>query len=81
MQAEEYKPLIHLDMEELLSGKTVTTLRYIKPKGDILAQLKQWIDFDIETLYKIVAQQERKHTICMTMSLQQGENPFGTAPQ
>ena len=68
MQTGEYKLLIQLDMEELFSGKTVTC-RYIKPKGDILAQLKQWIDTDIETLYKIVAQQERKHTICMTTSL------------
>ena len=80
MQAREYKLLIQLDMEELFSGKTVTTFRYIKPKGDILAQLRQWIDTDIETLDKIIAQQERKHTICMTTSLQQGENPFGTAP-
>ena len=69
MQAGEYKLLIQLDMEELFSGKTVITFGYIKPKGDILGQLKQWIDTDIETLYKIVAQQERKHTLCMTMSL------------
>ena len=80
MQAGEYKLLIQLDMEELFYGKTVTTFRYIKLKGDILAQLKQQIDTNIETLYKIVAQQERKHIIFMTMSLQQGENPFGTAP-
>ena len=40
MQAGEYKLLIQLDMEELSSGKTVTTLGYIKPKGDILSQLK-----------------------------------------
>ena len=80
MQAGGYKLLIQLDMEELFSEKTVTTFGYIKPKGDILAQLKKWIDTNIETLYKIVAQQERKHTICMTTSLQQGENPFGTAP-
>ena len=80
MQAGEYKLLIQLDMEELFSGKTVTTFGYIKPKGDILTQLRQWIDTDIETLYKIIAQQERKHTICMTMSLQQEENPFETAP-
>ena len=60
MQAGEYKLLIQLDMEELFSGKTVTTFGYIKPKGDILAQLKQWIDTNIETLYKIAAQQERK---------------------
>ena len=56
MQAGEYKLLIQLDMEELFSGKTVTTFGYIKPKGDILAQLRQWIDTDVETLYKIVAQ-------------------------
>ena len=41
MQAGEYKLLIQLDMEELFSGKTVTTFGYLKPKGDILAQLKQ----------------------------------------
>ena len=80
MQAGEYKLLIQLDMEELFSGKTVTTFGYIKPKGDILAQLRQRIDTNIETLYKITTQQKRKHTICMTTSLQQGENPFGTAP-
>ena len=80
MQAGEYKLLIQLDMEELFSGKTVTTFGYIKPKGNILTQLRQWIDSDIETLYKITVQQERKHTICMTMSLQQEENPFETAP-
>ena len=81
MQAGEYQLLIQLDMEELSSGKTVTTLGYIKPKGDILAQLRQWIDTDIEmTLYTIIAKQGRKHTICMTTSLQQEENPFETAP-
>ena len=80
MQAGEYKLLIQLDMEELFLGKTLTTFGYLKPKGDILTQLKQWIDTDIETLYQIVAEQERKHTICMTTSLQQRENPFGTAP-
>ena len=41
MQAREYKLLIQLDMEELFSGKTLTTFRYLKPKGDILTQLKQ----------------------------------------
>ena len=47
MEAGEYKLLIQLDMEEHSSGKTVTTLGYIKPKGDILAQLRQWIDTNI----------------------------------
>ena len=72
MQAGEYKLLIQLDLEELFSGKTVTTFRYFKPKGDILAQLRQWIDANIEALYEITAQQERSHTVCMTTSLQQG---------
>ena len=80
MQAGEHKLLVQLDMEELFSGKTVTTFSYIKPKNNILTQLRQWIDSDIETLYKIIAQQERKHTICMTMSLQQEENSFETVP-
>ena len=80
MQAGEYKLLIQLDMEELFLGKTLTTFGYLKPKGDILAQLKQWTDTDIETLYQIFAEQEQKHTVCMTMSLPQGQNSFGTAP-
>ena len=80
MQGGEYELLIQLDMEELLSGKTVTTFGHAKPKGNILTQLRQWIDSDIETLYKIIAQQERKHTICMTTSLQQEENLFEAAP-
>ena len=71
MQAGEYKLLIQLDMEELFSGKTMATFGYIKPKGNILTQLRQWIDTDIETIYKVIAQQERKHTICVTTSLQQ----------
>ena len=41
MQAGEYKLLIQLDMEELSSGKTLTTFGYLKPKGDIFTQLKQ----------------------------------------
>ena len=62
IQAGEYKLLIQLDMEELFSEKTVTTCGYIKPEGDILTQLRQWIDTDIEALYKITAQQGRSHT-------------------
>ena len=80
MQAGEYKLLIQLDMEELFSEKTVTTFGFIKPKGDILAQLRQCIDNDIETLYKIVSQQRKKHMICVTTTLQQGEIQFETAP-
>ena len=41
MQAGEYKLLVQLDMEELFSGKTLTTFGYLKPKGDVVAKLKQ----------------------------------------
>ena len=44
-----------MDIEELFSEQTVTTFGFIKPKDDILTQLRQWIDNDIETLYEIVA--------------------------
>ena len=80
MQAREYKLLIQLDIEELFSGKTLTSFGYLKPKGDILTQLKQWIDTDIETLYQIVAEQEQRHIACMTMSILQGQSSFGNAP-
>ena len=53
MQAGEHKLLIQLDMEELFSKQTVTTFRFVKPKDDILKQLRQQIDNDVETLYKI----------------------------
>ena len=35
--------------------------------GDIIAKLKQWIDTDIETLYRIIAEQPGiSHTVYMT---------------
>ena len=80
MQAGEHKLLIQLDMEELFSKQTVTTFGFIKPKDGILTQLRQQIDNDIETLYEIVAQQKRKHTICMTTNVQQKDTLFETAP-
>ena len=80
MQAGEQKLLIQLDMEELFSKKTVTTFGFIKKKGDILTQLRQHIESDIETLYAIIAQQKKKHTVCVTTSLQQKETQFETAP-
>ena len=80
MQAGEYKLLIQLDMEELFSEKTITTFGFIKPKGNILAQLRQHIDNDMETLYKIVSWQRKKHTVCVTTNLQQGETQFETVP-
>ena len=79
MQAGEHKLLIQLDMEELSSKQTVTTFGFIKPKGDILTQLRQHIDNDIETLYEIIAQQRKKHTVCVTTNLQQRETQFETA--
>ena len=81
MQAGKHKLLIQLDMEELFSEQTVTTFRFIKPKNDILKQLRQHIDDDIERLYEIIAQQRKKHTICVTSNLQQRETLFETAPQ
>ena len=41
MQAGEHKLLIQLDMEEFFSEQTVTTFGFIKPKDDILTQLRQ----------------------------------------
>ena len=41
MQAGEHKRLIQLEMEELFSEQTVTTFRFVKPKDDILRQLRQ----------------------------------------
>ena len=80
MQASECELLIQLDMEELSSKKTVTTFGFIKPKGDILTQLRQCIDNDIETLYEIIAQQRKKHTVCVTTNLPQRQTQFETAP-
>ena len=81
MQAGEHKLLIQLDMEELFSKKTVTTFGFIKPTGDILTQLRQCIDNDVETLYEIIAQQRKKHMVCVTTNLQQKETQFETAPR
>ena len=80
MQAGEHRLLIQLDMEELSSEKSVTNFGFIKPKGDILTQLRQHIGNDIETLYEIIAQQRKKHMLCVTTNLQQRETQFETAP-
>ena len=81
IQAGEHKLLIQLEMEELFSKWTVTTFRFVKPKDDILKQLRQQIDNDIESLYEIVAQQGRRHMICMPTHLQQNGAPLEVAPQ
>ena len=80
MQAGKHGLLIQLEMEELFSKQTVTTFGFVKPKNDILRQLRQWIDNDIESLYEIIAQQDRRHTICITTDLQQKGAPLETAP-
>ena len=41
MQAGKHRLLIQLDMEELFSEQTVTTFGFVKPKNDILTQLRQ----------------------------------------
>ena len=60
--------------------QTITTFRFVEPEDDILRQLRQQIDNDIESLYEIVAQQGRRHMICMTTDLQQNGAPLETAP-
>ena len=67
-------------MEELFSEQTVTTFGFVKLKDDILKQLRQQTDNDIESLYKIVAQQNWRHKICMTADLKQNGPPFEAAP-
>ena len=51
MQSGEFKLLIQLDLEDLFTGQSLATFGPLRPTGDIIAKLKQWIDTDIETLY------------------------------
>ena len=80
MQVGKHKLLIQIDMEELFSGCTMITYRFIE-LIDVLKQLEQCINNDIELLYEIVAQQGKRHTICMTTDPQQDEVPMKKAPQ
>ena len=66
-------------MEELFSECTMTTYGFIKPVN-VLKQLEQCINNDIDLLYEVVAEQGRRHTICMTTDSQQGEAPIEKAP-
>ena len=66
-------------MEELFSEFTMTTYGSVKPVN-VLKQLEQCINNDIELLYEVVAQQGRRHTICMTTDPQQDEAPIEKAP-
>ena len=79
MQVGKHKLLIQIDMEELFSECTMTTYGFIKPIN-MLKQLEQCINNDIELRYESVAQKGRRHTICMTMDLQQDEAPIDKAP-
>ena len=75
MQVGKHKLLIQIDMKELFSEHTMTTYGFIEPIN-VLKQLEQSINNDIELLYEVVAQQGRRHTICMTTDLQQDEAPM-----
>ena len=56
-----------LDLEDLFTGKSLATFGHLRPTGDIITELKQWIDMDIETLYRIIAEQLRiNHTVFVT---------------
>ena len=66
MQAGEFKLLVQLDMEDLFSAKALAIFIYLQPTGDVIAKLKQQIDTDIETLYRVIAEQPgRGHTVYM----------------
>ena len=75
MQVGKHKLLIQIDMEELFSECTMTTCGFIEPIK-VLKQLEQCINNDIELLCEVVAQQGRRHTICMTTDPQQDETPI-----
>ena len=53
----------------------------LNQKMIFLNSLDNGIDNDIESLYEIVAQQDRRHMIWMTTDLQQNGAPLETAPQ
>ena len=54
MQSGEFKLLIQLDLEDLFTGQSLATFGPLQPIGDIIAKLKQQIDTDIDTLYRII---------------------------
>ena len=54
MQAGEFKLLIQLDLEDIFTGQSLATFGPLQPTGDIIAKLKQRIDTDIDTLYRII---------------------------
>ena len=57
MQSGEFKLLIQLDLEGLFTGQSLATFGPLQPTGDIIAKLKQQIDTDIDTLYRIIVEQ------------------------
>ena len=67
MQSGEFKLLVQLDLEDLFTGQSLATFGPLRPTGDIIAKLRQWIDTDIETLYQIIVEQPGiNHTVFMT---------------
>ena len=56
IQSGEFKLLIQLDLEDIFTGQSLATFGPLRPTGDIIAKLKQQINTDIETLYRIIAE-------------------------
>ena len=56
IQSGEFKLLIQLDLEDIFTGQSLATFGPLWLTGDIITKLKQWINTDIETLYRIIAE-------------------------
>ena len=56
-RVRELKLLVQLDLEDLFTGQSLATFGPLQPTGDIITNMKQWIDMGIETLYQIIAEQ------------------------
>ena len=69
IQSGEFKLLIQLDLEDIFTGQSLATFGPLQPTGDIIAKLKQQINTDIETLYRIIAEHPGlNHTVFRTSS-------------
>ena len=54
IQSGEFKLLIQLDLEDIFTGQSLATFGPLRPTGDSIAKLKQQINMDIDTLYRII---------------------------
>ena len=69
IQSGEFKLLIQLDLEDVFTGQSLATFGPLRPTGDIIAKLKQWINTDIDTLYRIIKEHPGlNHTVFRTLS-------------